>query len=157
NFATLLVPVLTVTVNAAFWAAGWIAVRTAILTWVGAQLLSSLFLAVYVGVRLGGYGRPHLRLAPFSVSFGLETHAGAVMMMGNYRLDQWIVGAVSGPRELGLYSIAVAWTEALFFLGQAVGTVQRPDLVRATRERAAALAAAAFRASALLTAPLALV
>jgi O-antigen/teichoic acid export membrane protein len=36
-----------------------------------------------------------------------------------------------GPRELGLYSIAVAWAEMLFYLPGVLVLVQRPDLVRA--------------------------
>ena len=42
------------------------------------------------------------------------------MLLGNYRLDQWILGAVSGSRELGLYSVAVAWAEALWQLPTAL-------------------------------------
>jgi O-antigen/teichoic acid export membrane protein len=43
-----------------------------------------------------------------------------------------MLGAMVGPRELGLYSIAVAWAELLFYLPGVLVLVQRPDLVRAT-------------------------
>jgi O-antigen/teichoic acid export membrane protein len=78
------------------------------------------------------------------------------MNLGNYRLDQWFVGTIAGSRELGLYSVAVAWSEALFFLPTALASVQRPDLVRAQRPEAARLAARVFRLGIALTAPLAL-
>ena len=57
------------------------------------------------------------------------------MLLGNYRLDQWFVGAIAGSRELGLYSVAVAWAEALWYLPTALASVQRPDLVRAAAAR----------------------
>jgi O-antigen/teichoic acid export membrane protein len=72
-------------------------------------------------------------------------------MVGNYRLDQWLLGSISGARALGLYSVAVAWAEVLFFLPTALATVQRPDLVRANRTEASRQAAIGFRAAALLT------
>ena len=55
------------------------------------------------------------------------------MGVGNYRADQWIVGSIAGARELGLYSVAVAWAELLFYLPGVISLLQRPDLVRATR------------------------
>jgi O-antigen/teichoic acid export membrane protein len=47
-----------------------------------------------------------------------------------------MLGAMVGPRELGLYSIAVAWAELLFYLPGVLVLVQRPDLVRATAAEA---------------------
>jgi O-antigen/teichoic acid export membrane protein len=79
------------------------------------------------------------------------------MLLGNYRLDQWILGAVSGSRELGLYSVAVAWAEALWQLPTALAAVQRPDVVRAKAREAARQAATAFRAATAVTIVLAIV
>ena len=76
---------------------------------------------------------------------------GRIMLLGNYRLDQWILGAVSGAREVGLYSVAVAWAEALWYLPTALSAVQRPDLVRASEREARRVAGYAFRVSAVLT------
>jgi O-antigen/teichoic acid export membrane protein len=59
-----------------------------------------------------------------------------MMEVGNYRGDQWMLGAMVGPRELGLYSIAVAWAELLFYLPGVLVLVQRPDLVRASPSEA---------------------
>jgi O-antigen/teichoic acid export membrane protein len=78
------------------------------------------------------------------------------MLLGNYRLDQWLLGGIAGPRELGLYSVAVAWAETLFFLPTALALAQRPDLVRATREGAERKAAVAFRVALFLTLGLAI-
>jgi O-antigen/teichoic acid export membrane protein len=87
--------------------------------------------------------------------FGMKAHAGRILLVGNYRLDQWLVGTMAGSRELGLYSVAVAWSEGLFFLPTALVSVQRPDLVRATPREAARQTIAVFRVGAVITAFLA--
>jgi O-antigen/teichoic acid export membrane protein len=73
------------------------------------------------------------------------------MLIANYRLDQWILGAIAGTRELGLYSVAVAWAEGLFLLPTALSAVQRPDLVRAKAREAVQLTARLFRMSLVIT------
>jgi O-antigen/teichoic acid export membrane protein len=154
NAAFLLTPVVNLTLNGTFAALGRLSPTTAFSTWVGGQSLATLLFAVFIERRLAGFGRPDARLALRTLAFGVKAHFGRAMLLGNYRLDQWIVGAVAGARELGLYSVAVAWAESVFFLPTAVQTVQRPDLVRASPREAARQAATAFRAIALGSAPI---
>ena len=151
NAAWLIPPVLNVVVNGVLAATGALSVGTAIVTWLAGQLLATALLGLHVATKLAGFGRPDLGLARRSLAFGAKSHGGRVMLLGNYRLDQWLLGAISGSRELGLYSVAVAWAEALFYLPTALAAVQRPDLVRATRDEAGRQAALVFRTSALLT------
>lgn len=148
-------PVVNVVVNGAMFVAGSLTVGSAVCVWIAGQMLGVAMLLVYVHVRLAGYGRPNITLAWSSLRFGLKAHIGNVMLMGNYRMDQWLTGSLSGSRELGLYSVAVAWAEGLFFLPTSLATVQRPDVVRASHRDAAQEAAAVFRAAVLLTIPLA--
>jgi O-antigen/teichoic acid export membrane protein len=61
------------------------------------------------------------------------------------------MGALAGSTALGVYSIAVAWTEALFFLPASLALAQVPDVTRATPQDAARQAAGAFRLATLLT------
>jgi O-antigen/teichoic acid export membrane protein len=143
-----------VSVNGLLAAAGVLSVGSAVATWVGGQTLGTVLMAWHVARRSAGFGRPDLRLARRSLGFGVKAHAGRAMLLGNYRLDQWILGAIAGARELGLYSVAVAWAEALFYLPTALAAVQRPDLVRSARGNAARDAAAVFRATMLVTVPL---
>jgi O-antigen/teichoic acid export membrane protein len=103
----------------------------------------------YVRRRLAGFGRPDLALMRRTLGFGLKTHAGRIMLLGNFRLDQWLLGAISGPRALGLYSVAVSWAEALWYLPTALKFVQRPFLVRSARLDAGRQAAVGFRAATL--------
>lgn len=151
NLAHMLGPIVNVTVNGLLAAFGLLTVFTAVATTIGGQVLSTALLAWYLHRRLAGFGRPDRALLREAMGFGIKAHAGRVMLLGNYRLDQWFVGAIAGSRELGLYSVAVAWAEALFFLPTAVVAVQRPDLVRAEPREAARQAATLFRVAMLLT------
>ena len=156
NVVLLITPLANVILNGAFAAAGTLSVGRAFGVWVGGQAVSALVLVVYVVVRLSGFGRPDAALGRRAFRFGLKSHIGRVMQLGNFRLDQWLLGAISGPRQLGLYSVAVAWSEALFYLPTAVALVQRPDLVRTDTREAVRRGTAAFRVSLIATIPLAI-
>jgi O-antigen/teichoic acid export membrane protein len=151
NLVLLLGPIGNAATNGILAATGHLSVRGAVIAWAAGQALGLVLLLWYVHRRLAGFGRPDWRLARGMVGFGVKTHAGQIGMVGNYRLDQWLLGSISGARALGLYSVAVAWAEVLFFLPNALATVQRPDLVRANRTEASRQAAVGFRAGALLT------
>lgn len=153
NVAWLLEALANVAGNAILAAAGTLSVGRAVGVWIGGQVIASLVLARFLARRGDGFGAAQLVLARRQLAFGAKTHAGRVMTLGNYRLDQWLVGAIAGTRELGLYSVAVAWAEALFFLPTALSLAQRPDLVRATPADAARQAAVATRVALLLTLP----
>jgi O-antigen/teichoic acid export membrane protein len=156
NAATLLVPVVNVGINLLFLATGLLSVTSAVATWIAGQALATVLIAAHLQLRLAGFGRPDLALARRSLRFGLKAHGGHVMMLGNYKADQWLVGAIAGSRELGLYSIAVAWAESLFYLATAVASVQRPALVRSSVAEAGRQAARALRATLIATLPVAL-
>jgi O-antigen/teichoic acid export membrane protein len=151
NVAWMLTPVTNVAVNGGLALAGELTVGFAVGSWVVGQLLTTLVMAVAIARRFGGFGRPSVRVAREMLGFGIKAHFGRVMLLGNYRLDQWILGAVVGARDLGLYSVAVAWSEILFFLPTAIQLVQRPDLAKAEAEDAGRQAAVSYRATALIT------
>jgi O-antigen/teichoic acid export membrane protein len=151
NIAWLVSPITNVGVNGLLALLGLITVGTAVAAWLAGQAVGTLIFVWYVSRRLAGFGRPDLHLMAHELRFGLKTHAGRVMLLGNWRLDQWLLGAISGARELGLYSVAVAWTEALSYLPTAVKFVQRPYLVRSAPRDAVRQAAIAFRLAMLVT------
>ncbi len=155
NAASMVVPIVNVGANSLLASLGVISVGTAFGAWVGGQALGTLLFAWCVQYRIAGFGRPDLGLARQTLGFGLRAHGGRIMMLGNYRLDQWLVGAIAGTRELGIYSVAVAWAEALFYLPTALAAVQRPHLVRASRRDTARDTALVFRAAVLVTLPIA--
>ncbi len=150
NLAWLSGPLLTATANAILAIGGWITVTTAFVAWICGQWLGILIMVVAAG-RRSGFGRADLGLAKRALGFGLKTHPGRLMGVTNYRADQWLVGAISGSRELGLYSVAVAWAELLFYLPGVLTLVQRPDLVRADPEEAGRRASRVFRIAVLLS------
>jgi O-antigen/teichoic acid export membrane protein len=157
NTAWLVPPLLNATANGALAIFGVLSVEAAVGVWLVGQALATLLLVRAVVGRLGGFGRPERALAREMLAFGTKAHFGRVMLVGNYRVDQWILGAVAGPGPLGIYSVAVAWSESLFFLPTAFSSVQRPDLVRATPDEARHQAARSFRHALLLTIVLAVV
>jgi O-antigen/teichoic acid export membrane protein len=156
--AALLVPaILNVGINGVMELTGQISVASAIVVWIGGQLLSTIVLGWYVARKLMGFGRPSAPLAKESVAFGAKSHVGRIMLLGNYRMDAWILGSIAGSKELGLYSVAVAWAEACFFLPTALAAVQRPDLVRSSQSDAGKIGAAVFRIAVVITAVLVIV
>jgi O-antigen/teichoic acid export membrane protein len=152
NMAMLLAPAVAFTGNALFALTDVLTVRNAVAVWLAGQAASTTLLVWFVARRLAGFGRADLGLARRSLGFGLRAYVGRVMQLGNYRLDQWLLGAISGTRALGLYSVAVAWAEALWYLPTALAVVQRPDLVRSDTRVAGERAARVFRGSILVTA-----
>jgi O-antigen/teichoic acid export membrane protein len=151
NAASWVQPLMNLGVNGALALAGALTVGSAVATWVGTAAIGTMVLAWGVVRRLGGFGPFDAGLARRMLGFGVKAHAGRVMTLGNYRLDQWILGAIAGSRELGLYTVAVAWVEGLFFLPTALVLVQRPDLVRASSREAERQASIVFRATLLIT------
>ena len=135
NVAWLLGPVITASGNALLFATGGLTVASCIALWIAGQVAGLALLIVHTG-RHFGFGSPDRALARRALGFGLRTHVGQLMGAGTWRLDQWIVGAVAGSRQLGLYSVAVAWAELLFYLPGVIVLVQRPELVRADRATA---------------------
>ena len=150
NLAWLFGPIVNVGVNGSLALAGVLSVHSVVATWVAGQSIAMAFV-LWSLARSYGLGRPSAQLARRALGFGLKSHLGRVMMLGNYRLDQWLLGILAGPRELGVYSVAVVWSETLFFLPTALSMVQRPDLIRASSARAAEATATVFRGAVLLT------
>ena len=151
NLVILLGPIGNALTNVTLAASGHLSVRGAVVAWSAGQWAGTLVLLWFVHHRWEGFGRADRRLAGRMVGFGIKTHAGQIGMVGNYRLDQWLLGSIAGAKPLGLYSVAVAWSEVLFFLPNAVANVQRPDLVRADEREASRQASVGFRAGTLLT------
>jgi len=155
NLSWLAGPLTTATVNGSLTLLGVLSVESAVAVWVAGQVIGLVPLLVGVG-RHFGFGRPDLRLLAGSLRFGLKTHISRFLGEGNYRADQWFVGAVAGSRELGLYSVAFAWAELLFYLPGVIVLLQRPDLVRADPQEAARIAARVYRRALFLAAGAAL-
>jgi O-antigen/teichoic acid export membrane protein len=150
NAAWLSGPLLSATGNAILAVAGVLTVTNAFVVWSLAQVAGVVLLVGRI-LRGAGLGRPDRRLAREAIGFGLKVHPGRLMGVSNYRADQWIVGAISGSRELGWYNVAASWADLLYYVPGVLTLVQRPDLVRAEPEEAARRAARVFRAVTIVT------
>ena len=155
NLGMLALPATNLLANGALAATGVLTVTTAVVSWVAGQLISTLVLAVGVSRRLDGFGRFDPQLARRMLRFGIKAYSARVLLLGNYRMDTWLLGGIAGPTAVGHYSIAVAWVEMLFFLPTAVVLAQRPDLVRASPAAAERSATLAVRSTMLITLALA--
>ncbi len=151
NAAWVSGPATTALTSAILGILGVLTVGIAVGAWIAGQALGVIIMSIYV-FRHAGFGRPDPALARRTLGFGVRLHGSRLMEVGTYRGDQWLVGSISGSRELGVYSVAVAWAEALFYLPGVLTLVQRPDLVRATREGAVTLVSRVFRVAVVLAA-----
>ena len=149
NLAWISGPSTTLVTNGLLAVIGGLTVGSAIAAWIAGQALGVALLAVYVA-RHAGFGRADPATARRALAFGAKTHVSRFLTVGNYRGDQWLLGSIAGSRELGIYSVAVAWAEALYYLPGVLVLIQRPELVRATRAEAAVFAARVFRAAIVL-------
>jgi O-antigen/teichoic acid export membrane protein len=63
------------------------------------------------------------------VTYGLRAHLSQVIAFLNYRLDVFLLGLLtSDPAEVGLYAVAVAIAERLWYLSSAVAQVLFPRI-----------------------------
>ena len=151
NFAWFLPAVINVGINLPLALAGKLTVASAVATWLVGQAIGTILMARHVMRHSEGFGRPDFALMRRTLGFGAKSHVGRLMLLANYRVDQWILGAIAGATQLGYYSVAVAWAEALFLLPTALAAVQRPDVVRASTAEAVDQTARVFRFSVVLT------
>jgi len=155
NMLQLVMSIGNLVVNVALLLTGIMTVLNVMVVWMVIHVLVITAFVWYIAARGAGFGRPDLSLARSSTLFGLQSQIGGIMQIGIYRLDHWLVGAIAGTRELGYYSIAVDWSESLWYLPSAVASVQRPRLVRASRREAVVETLRGCRMALLATLPLA--
>jgi O-antigen/teichoic acid export membrane protein len=142
-------PLATLALNVGFAAAGGLTIRVALTSWVIGIALSAGLIVTYVG-RSSGFARPSAPLLKQILGFGLRSHVGGVMLTGTYRLDTWMLASYGSASDIGTYSVAIAWFDAMVHLSRAVSVTFRPDLLRASTADAGRQAARIFRVCAVL-------
>lgn len=78
--------------------------------------------------------------------YGLRAHAANVVAYMNYRADMYFIAAMAGNAAMGLYAVAVQFSERLFIVSQAASTVLLPLLAGMQDEPARRRDMAAFAA-----------
>lgn len=101
---------------------------------VGAQFVSQLavlgltvrWLKPVLGPRRDA--QPTSEIAKRTLSYGWKAHLSNILAFVNYKADVFLVNLFMGPAAVGVYVIAVAMSEKLWLMSQAVSTVLLPRL-----------------------------
>ena len=105
--------------------AGESRLQVVVAVWIGSMVVSAL---IAVGVVLAVL--PPARTEPVPsrelLRFGLRAHLGQASPVATLPLDQAAVGVFLSPAALGLYTVAVSFTNLLRFCAESVGRVAYP-------------------------------
>jgi O-antigen/teichoic acid export membrane protein len=97
--------------------------------WVGANVVGGL---TTLAVALKGRSRESVGDGAVSLRemlrFGLKGFLGVVSPVETFRLDQAAIGLFLAPRELGLYIVAVAFTNLPGLISRSVGMIALPQI-----------------------------
>ncbi|MEU5877475.1 oligosaccharide flippase family protein [Spirillospora sp. NPDC047279] len=128
-------------------------------------VLADVAAAAWIAVRLArrgffaGWGRPDLRLARTVSGFGFRGYLGQLIDLLQLRFDMALLGALAGPKVLGVYTVASKFAELVQLPGLAVNYVLYPDFAKDDRaeatRRTRRLLLPAFGVSVLAALPLA--
>ncbi|MEO3822313.1 O-antigen ligase family protein [Actinomadura sp. B10D3] len=108
-----------------------------------------------------GWGRPDRRLGRSIAGYGFRGYLGQLIDLLQLRFDMALLGALAGPKVLGVYTVASKFAELVQLPGLAVNYVLYPDFAKEDREtatkRTSRLILPALAVSALAALPLALI
>ncbi|TDE23953.1 lipopolysaccharide biosynthesis protein [Actinomadura sp. 6K520] len=134
---------------------------------VAGLVLADLAAAAWIARRLRrrgffrGWGRPDARLGRSITGYGFRGYVGQLIDLLQLRFDMALLGALAGPKVLGVYTVASKFAELVQLPGLAVNYVLYPDFAREDRRsaarRTAALILPALGVSVLAALPLALI
>lgn len=122
-----------------------------------AVLASSVLSVVVLGMmlrRLGARFTPRWNrvVIKTTLKFGLRGYVANVLQFFNYRLDLFLVNYFLGPSSTGIYTVAVAMAEMLWYLPNAVGFVIFPKAANTSAEAMNRFTPRVFRLTLALTA-----
>jgi O-antigen/teichoic acid export membrane protein len=120
--------------------------------WVAAYAAGALFSTIrlspiFKGQRL----RAGAGLVREQLGYGSQISLNSVVSYLNFRIDVFIVLAVLGPRQLGIYSIGIAAGELLFQITRPINTAAFGRITRAGEAESAQLTATCMRHSMVLS------
>jgi O-antigen/teichoic acid export membrane protein len=115
------------------WGIGRLSVFTATLAWAAAIGFWALLL-IFASAQGLGRVAPNWKLLSESMRFGIRAWVGSLARLLNFRIDQVLIGFIATETTLGIYSVAVNFSELLFYLPAATATALAP-VVAATPEK----------------------
>ncbi|MEV0661278.1 O-antigen ligase family protein [Actinomadura luteofluorescens] len=130
-------------------------------------VLADVAAAAWIARRLArrgffaGWGRPDRRLGRSIAGYGLRGYLGQLIDLLQLRFDMALLGALAGPKVLGVYTVASKFAELVQLPGLAVNYILYPDFAKDDRDtatkRTSRLILPALGVSALAALPLALI
>lgn len=121
-------------------------------TYLVALLFLVFAIAYVIWQRVPGPFRPDPACVKPLLHYGVPSILGSTSQQLNLRLDQLLMAALLAPQVLGLYAVAVAWSNGLTPIVNAIAAVAFPRLAGlSTHEEQAHEAARTLRFSALFT------
>jgi O-antigen/teichoic acid export membrane protein len=130
-------------------------------------VLADVAAAAWIARRLArrgfftGWGRADRRLGRSIAGYGFRGYLGQLIDLLQLRFDMALLGALAGPKVLGVYTVASKFAELVQLPGLAVNYVLYPDFAKEDREtatkRTSRLILPALAVSALAALPLALI
>lgn len=124
----------------AFWAVWW-----------GAQVCAAAFAMLcsrFAGSTQAG-AKDFGSIAAF-LRFGVTASAGGIASLFNWRVDAILVAVFRSRREVGLYSVALQFAEALWLIGQSAAVAVYERLGRSARDAAISVTARVLRHTTLM-------
>jgi O-antigen/teichoic acid export membrane protein len=121
---------------------------------IGVTVFNAVILAVVLSVWMfRNNSAPVFRFSIIraGLSFGLKKYSGLVAGYLLLRMDLFVLNAIRGNRQVGVYSIAVAIAEQLWVLTTVFSRVAYPQVSGRTKADAAQLAAAVSRLSVMVS------
>lgn len=132
NVFRLAPPALYSSAMIALFTVGQSALPAVAMAWVGAYLLAAA-VAVTLAVKMVSHHGRALSKRPSRramLGFGLRGMLGSITPLETFQLDQAVVGAFISPAALGVYVVAVAFTNLPRFVAQSIGFVAYPEVAR---------------------------
>lgn len=99
-------------------------------------VLADVAAAAWIARRLArrgffaGWGRPDLRLARTISGYGFRGYLGQLIDLLQLRFDMALLGALAGPKVLGVYTVASKFAELVQLPGLALNYVLFPDFAK---------------------------
>lgn len=137
NISRVISPPITALLMASYLVIGVHSLVLATLTWTALIWLTAIItsVAVWRGLPRSGAPKDDERLPSFRslLDFSLKALLGSVTPLEGFQLDQAVVGIFLSQAALGVYVVAVAFTNLPRFVAQGIGLVGYPH-VAAARE-----------------------
>jgi stage V sporulation protein B len=150
-FVSLLQVLTTLMLQVGLAVAGRLTATTALEAWAGGAAVALLLAGSLVAARASLRPRFDPQIFRSYLSYGIKGYIANVMTLLNYRLDSLIVNGLLGVAQLGVYSIAVALAELLWYVANSISLVMFPHVSGLAREEANRVTPVVARNTLLLT------